>query len=102
MIAKRLARDGLAIVVSYAGDTANADQVVAEIKTAGGQAVAIQADVSDATDVEGLFRQSLDTYGRVDVVVNSAGIMPLSAIAQGDVSTFDKVIAINLRGTFWS
>jgi 3-oxoacyl-[acyl-carrier protein] reductase len=100
VVAKRLAKDGFAVVVNYAGDTAEADAAVAEIKAAGGQAVAIQADVSNPADVERLFQQTLDAYGGVTVVVNNAGIMPLSLIAKNDVATFDKVIATNLRGTF--
>ena len=100
VVAKRLARDGFAIIVNYAGNLSQAQEVVAAIEAAGGQAVAVQADVANAADVEQLFKQTLDTYGRIDVVVNNAGIMPLSAIAKGDVATFDKVIATNLRGTF--
>jgi len=100
VVAKRLAHDGFAIVVNYAANAAKAEEVVAEIKAAGGQAVAVQADVANAADVEQLFKQTLDTYGRVDVVVNNAGIMPLSPIAKGDVATFDKVMTTNLRGTF--
>jgi 3-oxoacyl-[acyl-carrier protein] reductase len=100
VVAKRLARDGFAIVVNYAGNLSQAQEVVAAIESAGGQAVAVQADVANAADVEQLFKQTLDTYGRIDVVVNNAGIMPLSAIAKCDVATFDKVIATNLRGTF--
>jgi 3-oxoacyl-[acyl-carrier protein] reductase len=100
VVAKLLARDGFAIAVNYAGGARKAEEVVAEIKAAGGQAIAVQADVSNAADVEHLFKQTLDTYGRIDVVVNNAGIMPLSPIAKGDVATFDRVIATNLRGTF--
>jgi 3-oxoacyl-[acyl-carrier protein] reductase len=100
VVAKRLARDGFAIIVNYAGNLSQAQEVVAAIEAAGGQAVAVQADVANASDVERLFKQTLDTYGKVDVVVNNAGIMPLSAMAKGDVATFDKVIATNLRGTF--
>src|ERR1700694_1155527 len=100
VVAKRLARDGFALVVNYAGTAAKAEEVVAEIKAAGGQAVAVQADVANAADVGQLFKQTLDTYGRIDVVVNDAGIMPLSPIAKGDAATFDKVIATNLRGAF--
>ena len=100
VVAKRLARDGFAIIVNYAGNLSQAQEVVAAIEAAGGQAVPVQADVANAADVEQLFKQTLDTYGRIDVVVNNAGIMPLSAIAKGDVATFDKVIATNLRGTF--
>jgi 3-oxoacyl-[acyl-carrier protein] reductase len=96
----RLARDGFGVVVNYAGNAAKAAGVVEEIKSAGGKAVAVQADVAKAAEVERLFKETLDAFGRIDVVVNSAGIMPLSPIAKGDVETFDKVISTNLRGTF--
>jgi 3-oxoacyl-[acyl-carrier protein] reductase len=99
-VAKRLANDGFEIAVAYAGNPARAQEVVAEIKAAGGQAFAIQADIANVEAVHSLFKQTQDTYGRIDVVVNNAGIMPLSPIAKGDVETFDKVIATNLRGTF--
>jgi 3-oxoacyl-[acyl-carrier protein] reductase len=100
VVANRLGRDGFAVAVNYAGGAAKAEEVVAEIRAAGGQAITVQADVSNAADVERLFKQTLDAYRRIDVVVNNAGIMPLSPIANGDVATFDKVIATNLRGTF--
>jgi len=100
VVANKLASDGFAVVVNYAGNAAEAAQVVDQIQTQGGKATAIQADVSNASDVERLFKQTLDTYGRIDVVVNNAGIMPLSPIAKNDVASFDRVIATNLRGTF--
>jgi 3-oxoacyl-[acyl-carrier protein] reductase len=73
---------------------------VGEIQAGGGQAVALRANVADAADVERLFREAADAYGRVDVVVHTAGVMPLSPIADGDLDAFDRVIATNLRGTF--
>jgi 3-oxoacyl-[acyl-carrier protein] reductase len=99
-IAQRLASDGFAVVVNYAGNADEAEKVVNEIRAADGEAVAIKADVSKPDDVKQLFDKTIETFGRVDVVVNNAGIMPLSPIAKGDVETFDKVIATNLRGTF--
>jgi len=99
-IAKRLAKDGFSVVVNYAGKPAPAQAVVADIKAAGGQGIAVQADVAIAADVERLFKESMDAFGRPDVVVHCAGIMPLFPIASGDVTAFDKVIATNLRGTF--
>jgi 3-oxoacyl-[acyl-carrier protein] reductase len=98
--AKRLASDGFAVVVHYAGKPAPAQSVVAELKAAGGQAIAVQADVANAIDVERLFKESIDAFGKPDVVVHCAGIMPLLLISGGDVEAFDKVIATNLRGTF--
>jgi 3-oxoacyl-[acyl-carrier protein] reductase len=86
--------------VNYAGNATKAEEVVAEIKVAGGQAFAVQADVANAADIERIFREAVDTFGGINVVVNCAGIMPLSPIAVGDLELFDKVIATNLRGTF--
>ena len=99
-VALRLAHDGFAVVVNYAGNAAKAEGVVNELESAGGQAIAVQADVANAGDVERLFKKTLHTFGRINVVVNSAGIMPLGRIADGDIEMFDKVIATNLRGAF--
>jgi 3-oxoacyl-[acyl-carrier protein] reductase len=99
-IAKRLARDGFAVVVNYANNAKEADATVAEIKSAGGQAIAVKADVGNAADVEHLFEETVKAFGTVDVVVNNSGIMPLSPIGKGDAAVFDKVIQTNLRGTF--
>jgi 3-oxoacyl-[acyl-carrier protein] reductase len=99
-VALRLGRDGFRVVVNYAGNADKAEKVVTEIKSAGGQTIAIRADVANSADVERLFKKTLDTFGQIDVVVNSAGIMPLSPIAKGDVEVFDRVISTNLRGTF--
>jgi len=99
-VAERLARDGFSVVLNYAGNAAKADEAVAAINTAGGRAVALKADVASATDVEQLFTQAGESLGAIDVVIHCAGIMPLRPIADGDVATFDKVIATNLRGTF--
>jgi 3-oxoacyl-[acyl-carrier protein] reductase len=99
-VALRLARDGFAVVVNYAGNAARAEAVVAEIRAHDRPAIAVQADVANAGEVEHLFKETLDTFGAIDVVVNCAGIMPLSPIAKGDVEIFDRVISTNLRGTF--
>jgi 3-oxoacyl-[acyl-carrier protein] reductase len=99
-IAKRLAKDGFSVVADYAGKPAPAQAVVADLKVAGGQAIAVQADLAVAEDVERLFKESMDAFGRPDVVVHCAGIMQLFPIASGDVAAFDRVIATNLRGTF--
>ena len=99
-VAKRLADDGFAVVVNYAGNAARADDVVAEITAAGGRALSVQADVASAPDVARLFKQAGDAFGKSDVVVHCAGIMPLRPIADGDLDMFDKVIATNLRGAF--
>lgn len=100
VVAERLSRDGFSVVLNYAGSAAKAEEAVAQIAAAGRRAIAVQADVASTTDVERLYKQAIDTFGRIDVVVNCAGIMPLSPIANGDLELFDKVIAINLRGAF--
>ena len=99
-IAKRLATDGFSVVVNYAGNAKEAEEAVNEIKSAGGNAAAIAGDISQPIDVGELFEKSAQAFGPIQVVVNNAGIMPLSPIVKGDVETFDKVIAINLRGAF--
>ncbi|HEU4682895.1 MAG TPA: SDR family oxidoreductase [Nitrospira sp.] len=99
-IAKRLAADGFSVVVNYVGNATQADEAVNEITTAGGKALAIAGDISNPRDVGELFVKAGQAVGPIHIVVNNAGIMPLSPIAKGDMDTFDKVIAINLRGAF--
>jgi 3-oxoacyl-[acyl-carrier protein] reductase len=99
-VAIRLARDGFAVVVHYSGNAAKAEDAVAEIKAASGRAIATQGNVAMVADMERLFKEAVDTFGAIDVVVNCAGIMPLVQIADGDMEVFDKVIATNLRGAF--
>jgi 3-oxoacyl-[acyl-carrier protein] reductase len=62
-VATRLASDGFAVMVNYAGNATKAEEVVAEIKAAGGQAFAVQADVANAADIERIFREAVDTFG---------------------------------------
>jgi len=99
-VARRLAKDGFAIVVSYAGSASKAQETVSDVEAAGQRAIAVQGDVANAADVERLFKTTIDTFGGVDVVVHCAGIMPLTPITGSAVDVFDKVITTNLRGTF--
>jgi 3-oxoacyl-[acyl-carrier protein] reductase len=99
-VAMRLAHDGFAVVVNYASNADQADAVVAAIKSTGGRAISLKADVSNTADVERLFEETLKAFGSIDVVVNNSGIMPLSPIGKEDLEVFDKVISTNLRGTF--
>jgi 3-oxoacyl-[acyl-carrier protein] reductase len=99
-VAERLARDGFAVVINYSGDAAPAEALVRKIEEAGGRALAAKADVSDPGAVRGLFDASEAALGGVDVLVNNAGIMKLSSIADVDDATFDRLIAVNLKGTF--
>jgi 3-oxoacyl-[acyl-carrier protein] reductase len=99
-VAMRLAHDGFAVVVNYASNADQAEAVLAAIESAGGRAISLKADISNTADVERLFEETLKAFGKLDVVVNNSGIMPLSPIGKGDVELFDKVIGTNLRGTF--
>ncbi|WP_175703089.1 SDR family oxidoreductase [Burkholderia ambifaria] len=99
-IARRLARDGFRIVVNYAGGAGLAREVVDAIAADGGEAIAVQADIADPAAVAALFDAAEQAFGRIDVVVNSAGVMKLGAIADYDDTTFDQTVAINLKGTF--
>ncbi|MCR6632798.1 MAG: SDR family oxidoreductase [Magnetospirillum sp.] len=99
-IACRLAADGFAVAVNYAGNAAKADAVVAQIAAAGGEAIAVQADIGEEAAVDRLFQAVLERFGRLDAVVNNAGLMANSPIAAGDVAAFDRLVATNLRGTF--
>jgi 3-oxoacyl-[acyl-carrier protein] reductase len=99
-IALRLARDGFSVVINYAGNTKLADEVVTAIESAGGRAIAVQGDVAEPADMARVFDTAQERFGRIDVVVNSAGVMPNTPIASADVDTFDKVIRTNLRGAF--
>jgi 3-oxoacyl-[acyl-carrier protein] reductase len=99
-VAKRLAEDGFGVVVNYLSNASEAEQVVIEIQSIGGNAIAVKADVANQADVERLFEETMKKFGSVDVVVHNSGIMPLSPIGKSDVELFDKVISTNLRGTF--
>lgn len=98
--AERLAADGTAVVLIYAGNKAEADTAVEEIKAAGGQAIAAQADVADETAVAAAFDLAEQTFGGVDVVVHAAGVMPLGKVADMDLDAFDRLQRTNVRGTF--
>jgi 3-oxoacyl-[acyl-carrier protein] reductase len=99
-IAKRLARDGFAIVVNYGHDRAAADAVVTEITNGGGKAVAILADLGAPAGVPSLFDAAEKNFGGVDVLVNNGGEMVLSRIAETDDARFEKQVALNLGGVF--
>jgi 3-oxoacyl-[acyl-carrier protein] reductase len=98
--AERLAADGMTVVINYAGSPAPAKEAVNAIIDAGGTASAFQADVADETDVAALFDYADQTYGGVDVVVHTAGIMLLSRLVDLDLADLDRMHRINIRGTF--
>ncbi|SKC64404.1 SDR family oxidoreductase [Pseudoxanthomonas indica] len=99
-IARRLSADGFAVVINYAGNQERAEALVAELHAAGRAAIAVQADVAEPDDVRRLFAQAREHFGRIDVVINSAGVMPYAPIAVDQIDAFDQVIRTNLRGSF--
>jgi 3-oxoacyl-[acyl-carrier protein] reductase len=99
-VAERLAADGTTVVVHYAGNAGRAQEVVDAVTAAGAKATAVRADVADETEVAALFDAAEEAYGGVDVVVNTAGIMLLSPLAELSLYDFDRMHRTNVRGTF--
>lgn len=99
-IALALAGAGAAVVVNYRGNQAAADETVAAIAAAEGRAVAVQADVGAAEDVERLFKAANEQFGRVDILVNNAGITRDNLLLRMKDEDFDAVVNTNLRGLF--
>lgn len=99
-VAIALAAAGAQVVVNYARSSTAADEVVAEIAAAGGSAVAIQADVSQADQVDGLINGTLEQFGRVDVLVNNAGITRDTLLLRMKLEDWQAVIDLNLTGVF--
>lgn len=99
-VATRLAADGFAVVVGYAGNAEAAQDVVRRIEASGGTALAAAADVADETAVAAVFDRALTELGGVDVVVNSAGRMDLATVADLDLDALDRMHRTNIRGFF--
>jgi NAD(P)-dependent dehydrogenase (short-subunit alcohol dehydrogenase family) len=93
------AREG-AQVVLFSRTTAHLEETAAAITQAGGHALVVAGDVSREEDVSRLFQKVRESYGRVDVLVNSAGIVAVRPFVEMDVATWDAVLNVNLRGTF--
>jgi 3-oxoacyl-[acyl-carrier protein] reductase len=98
--AERLAADGFAVVVNYAGNEAAAGEAVTAITEKGGQAIAVRGDVADENDMAAVFDAARNTYGGVDVVVHAAGTMYLAPVAEIDLDALDRMHRTNIRGTF--
>ncbi len=99
-VAKRLAADGFQTVVNYFSSATEAEKIVAVIEAAGGRARAIRADVADASAVKTLFDQAEAECGPIDVLVNNAGIIKLSPLAEVADEDYQRLVAVNLTGTF--
>lgn len=97
-IARQLAADGAKVVVNYAADKNGADKVVAAIEAAGGSALALAADVTDQSQVEALIQSTLAQFGRLDIVVNNAGVYQFAKIEESSEALYRKQFDINVLG----
>lgn len=99
-VAQRLAHEGMAVAVHYAGGRDKAEQVAAAITAGGGQAMLISGDIAEEEAMAQLFDEVEQRFGGVDVVVNTAGIMVLSTVSELNLEDFDRMHRTNVRGTF--
>lgn len=97
-IAKALAAEGASVVVNYASSKAGADDVVSAITSAGGQAVAVGGDVSKAADAQGIVDAAVETYGRLDILVNNSGVYEFSPIEEFTEEQYRRQFDINVLG----
>ncbi|MBE2967534.1 glucose 1-dehydrogenase [Burkholderia cepacia] len=97
-IAKALAADGASVVVNYASSKAGADDVVSAITTAGGKAVAVGGDVSKAADAKGIVDAAIETYGRLDILVNNSGVYEFAPIEAFTEAQYRRQFDINVLG----
>jgi 3-oxoacyl-[acyl-carrier protein] reductase len=99
-IALELGKQGASVVVNYNSSPSAAEEVVAEIDAAGSQAIAVQANVSEAEQVEALFKAATEKFGKVDILVNNAGVTRDGLIIRMSVEDFDTVIDTNLKSAW--
>jgi 3-oxoacyl-[acyl-carrier protein] reductase len=99
-IARRLARDGAAVAITYVSARQKADEVVRAVEAAGGRALAIRADSADAEAVKSAVAETVRTFGRLDVLVNNAGITVVMPLDQFSLNDFDRMVAVNVRAVF--
>jgi 3-oxoacyl-[acyl-carrier protein] reductase len=98
--ARRLAREGAIVAIGYQSSAIAAEALVAGIEAAGGKALAIHADASDAGALKHAIDSVAERYGRIDILVNSAGVLLMGPIDQFSLADFDKTIAVNVRSVF--
>lgn len=101
-IAVKLASEGAKVALNYAGNAAAAEEVKKEIEASGGQAITVQADVSDPASVEAMIQTVVDAFGQIDILVNNAGITRDGLLLRMKDEDFDAVINTNLKGIFYT
>ncbi len=99
-IALKLAGEGYSVTVNYASSKGPADEVVSHITQSGGKAIAVQADVSKSDDIKCLFDETEKAFGRVDAIINNAGVLMMKKVDETTEEDFDKMFDINVKGTF--
>ena len=99
-IAKRLARAGANITITYTSAPQKAGEVVRTVEAAGGKALAVRADASDAVAVQAAVTQTVQTFGRLDILVNNAGIAIMKPVDEVSLDDFDRLVAVNVKGLF--
>ena len=99
-VVRRLAADGYAVAVHYAGNKSRADALVEEVVAAGGRAISVGGDVADEQAMIDAFDAVERAFGGIDVVVNTAGVMILGPVAEYSLDDFDTLVRTNVRGTF--
>ncbi|MGK3722408.1 SDR family oxidoreductase [Priestia megaterium] len=101
-VAEQLADLGAKVTINYSSSPDKAEEIVKEIQDKGGEAIAIQADISQISDIERLFSETISAFGKVDILINNAGIMinkPLTEVTEAD---YNKQFSVNVKGTFFA
>ncbi len=100
-IAKRMARDGAAVVVNYVKNQVAAEQVVHTIEAAGGAGIAVQAAMAKLTDIRDLIEATIARFSQLDILVANAGYSKFVPLTENSEGTFDQTFAVNAKGTFF-
>ncbi len=100
-IAKHLAAEGAAVVVNYSSSKEGAERVVSEIKSAGGKAIAVQANLAKEADVRRLFAETKKTFDKLDILVNNAGVYEFAALESITLEHYHKQFDLNVLGLCW-
>lgn len=96
-----LAGQGARVVIDYVADPEAAESLVDQAAEAGGQAISVQADVSKLTDLERLISRTVDAFGRLDVMINNAGVETRQSLLQTEEDDYDQVMTVNMKGAFF-